>query len=60
MTRPWGTQTKRATTDRYYKTMYEQTDGNAKAVVEVVEAVPRRAASPRHRSPWLEFYRSRV
>lgn len=39
LTRPWGTQTKRATTDRYNKTMYEQTDGNAKEVVEAVEAV---------------------
>ncbi len=39
LTRPWGTQTKRATTDRYNKSMYEETQGNAPAVVEAVEAV---------------------
>ena len=36
LTRPWGTETKRATTDRYNKTMYEKTGDR-----EVVEAVER-------------------
>ncbi|MBY5884493.1 aldo/keto reductase [Rhizobium leguminosarum] len=37
LTRPWGTETKRATTDRYNKSMYEKTGD--RDVVEVVEAV---------------------
>ncbi|WP_392713982.1 aldo/keto reductase [Rhizobium ruizarguesonis] len=37
LTRPWGTETKRATTDRYNKSMYEKT-GN-RDVVEAVEAL---------------------
>lgn len=39
LTRPWGTETKRATTDRYNKTMYEETKGNAPGVVAAVESV---------------------
>ncbi len=39
LTRPWGTATKRATTDRYNKTMYDKAEGNARAVVSAVEAV---------------------
>ncbi len=46
LTRPWGTKTKRATTDRYNKTMYEQTEGNARAVVEAVEAVAKARGVP--------------
>jgi aryl-alcohol dehydrogenase-like predicted oxidoreductase len=46
LTRPWGTETKRATTDRYNKTMYEQTEGNARAVVEAVEAVAKAKGVP--------------
>ena len=37
LTRPWGTGTKRATTDRYNKSMYEQTLD--KPVVDALEAV---------------------
>ncbi|MFS8110289.1 aldo/keto reductase [Rhizobium jaguaris] len=37
LTRPWGTETKRATTDRYNKTMYEKTGD--REVVAAVEAV---------------------
>ncbi|MGO6972613.1 aldo/keto reductase [Rhizobium leguminosarum] len=37
LTRPWGTETKRATTDRYNKSMYEKTGD--RDVVEAVEAV---------------------
>jgi aryl-alcohol dehydrogenase-like predicted oxidoreductase len=37
LTRPWGTETKRATTDRYNKTMYEKTGD--REIVAVVEAV---------------------
>ncbi len=39
LTRPWGTQTKRATTDRYNKTMYETVPGNDEAVVTALEEV---------------------
>jgi aryl-alcohol dehydrogenase-like predicted oxidoreductase len=46
LTRPWGTQTKRATTDRYNKTMYEQTQDNAPAVVAAVEAVAKARGVP--------------
>ncbi len=46
LTRPWGTQTKRATTDRYNKTMYEQTEGNAPGVVAAVEAVAKARGVP--------------
>lgn len=37
LTRPWGTETKRATTDRYNKSMYETTGD--RAIVEAVEQV---------------------
>ncbi|MGO7448214.1 aldo/keto reductase [Rhizobium ruizarguesonis] len=37
LTRPWGTETKRATTDHYNKSMYEKTGD--RDVVEAVEAV---------------------
>ncbi|MGO8227183.1 aldo/keto reductase, partial [Rhizobium ruizarguesonis] len=37
LTLPWGTETKRATTDRYNKSMYEKTCD--RDVVEAVEAV---------------------
>jgi aryl-alcohol dehydrogenase-like predicted oxidoreductase len=37
VTRPWGEQTKRATTDRYNKSMYDTDD--AKPIVDAVEAV---------------------
>ncbi len=46
LTRPWGTQTKRATTDRYNKSMYEETQGNARAVVEAVETVSKSRGVP--------------
>lgn len=41
LTRPWGTETRRNTTDRHNKGMYERTEGNAPAVVAAVEAVAR-------------------
>src|SRR3954467_9242501 len=37
VTRPWGTATKRATTDRYNKSMYDKDE--AKGIVDAVEAV---------------------
>ncbi|MCV9961776.1 aldo/keto reductase [Pararhizobium sp. BT-229] len=37
LTRPWGTETKRATTDRYNKTMYEK--AGDRDIVNAVEAV---------------------
>lgn len=46
LTRPWGTETKRATTDRYNKTMYEKADGNDEAVVSAVEAVAKARGLP--------------
>ncbi|HEY0033593.1 MAG TPA: aldo/keto reductase [Devosia sp.] len=46
LTRPWGTETKRATTDRYNKTMYEKSEGNAPAVVAAVEEVARERGVP--------------
>ncbi|MDB5615213.1 MAG: aldo/keto reductase [Devosia sp.] len=46
LTRPWGTQTKRATTDRYNKTMYEQASGNDEAVVSAVETVAKERGLP--------------
>jgi aryl-alcohol dehydrogenase-like predicted oxidoreductase len=39
LARPWGVETKRNTTDRHNKGMYERTEGNAPAVVAAVEAV---------------------
>lgn len=39
LTRPWGTATKRATTDRYNKSMYDKSAGNDQAVVAAVETV---------------------
>jgi 1-deoxyxylulose-5-phosphate synthase len=39
LTRPWGTETKRGTTDRYNKSMYEDTQGGAPEVVAAVEKV---------------------
>jgi aryl-alcohol dehydrogenase-like predicted oxidoreductase len=41
LTRPWGTETKRATTDRYNKTMYQQTEGGAREIVSAVEKIAR-------------------
>jgi aryl-alcohol dehydrogenase-like predicted oxidoreductase len=41
LTRPWGTETKRATTDRYNQTMYQQTEGGAREIVSAVEKVAR-------------------
>ena len=46
LTRPWGTQTKRATTDRYNKTMYEKVLGNDEAVVTAVEEVAKVSGLP--------------
>lgn len=46
LTRPWGTQTKRATTDRYDKTMYEKVPGNDEAVVTAVEEVAKVRSLP--------------
>jgi 1-deoxyxylulose-5-phosphate synthase len=46
LTRPWGTQTKRATTDRYNKSMYEKADGNDQAVVSAVEEVSKERGLP--------------
>lgn len=37
LTRPWGTETKRATTDRYNKTMYEAARGGDREVVQALE-----------------------
>jgi aryl-alcohol dehydrogenase-like predicted oxidoreductase len=37
LTRPWGTETKRATTDRYNKSMYEKTGD--RDIVDAVETV---------------------
>jgi aryl-alcohol dehydrogenase-like predicted oxidoreductase len=46
LTRPWGTQTKRATTDRYNKTMYEAAKNNDRAIVEAVESVAKARGVP--------------
>jgi aryl-alcohol dehydrogenase-like predicted oxidoreductase len=46
LTRPWGEATKRGTTDRYNKTMYEETDGNARGVVEAIETVAKARGVP--------------
>jgi aryl-alcohol dehydrogenase-like predicted oxidoreductase len=46
LTRPWGTQTKRATTDRYNKTMYEAAKNNDRALVEAVESVGKARGVP--------------
>ncbi|GHA32675.1 oxidoreductase [Devosia pacifica] len=46
LTRPWGTETKRVSTDRHNKTMYEQPRGNDKAVVEAVEQVAKERGVP--------------
>ena len=46
LTRPWGTQTKRATTDRYNKSMYDKVSGNDEAVVAAVEAVANERGLP--------------
>lgn len=46
LTRPWGTQTKRATTDRYNKAMYEKVTGNDRAVVTAVEDVAKVRSLP--------------
>jgi aryl-alcohol dehydrogenase-like predicted oxidoreductase len=37
LTRPWGETTKRATTDRYNKTMYDDPQSNDREVVAAVE-----------------------
>ena len=39
LTRPWGTQTKRATTDRYNKSMYDKASAGDEAVVSALEAL---------------------
>ena len=46
LTRPWGTQTKRATTDRYNKSMYDNVPGNDEAVVSAVEGVANERGLP--------------
>ena len=46
LTRPWGEQTKRTATDRWNKTMYEQTAGGAREVVAAVEAVAGKRGLP--------------
>lgn len=46
LTRPWGAQTKRATTDRYNRTMYEKVPGNDIAVVTAVEEVAKARGLP--------------
>ena len=46
LTRPWGTETKRATTDRYNKTMYADPDSNDRAVVEALEEVSKARGVP--------------
>jgi aryl-alcohol dehydrogenase-like predicted oxidoreductase len=53
LTRPWGTETKRATTDRYNKTMYEKTGD--RQIVEAVEAVAkaRNASMAQVAMAWL-------
>jgi aryl-alcohol dehydrogenase-like predicted oxidoreductase len=45
LTRPWGTETKRATTDRYNKTMYENTAGGAPEIVAAVETVAKKRSA---------------
>ncbi len=39
LTRPWGETTKRSTTDRYNKSMYEETDPGTREVVDAVQKV---------------------
>ena len=53
LTRPWGTSTKRATTDRYNKSMYDQS-GDA-AIVSAVEtaAKARRVSMAQVAMAWL-------
>ena len=46
LARPWGSSTKRATTDRYNKSMYQEEAGNARGVVEAVEALARERGVP--------------
>ena len=44
VTRPWGTATKRATTDRYNKSMYDKDDN--REIVDAVEAVAKARGVP--------------
>jgi aryl-alcohol dehydrogenase-like predicted oxidoreductase len=46
LTRPWGEATKRATTDRYNKTMYDDTASSDKDVVAAVETVAKARGVP--------------
>lgn len=46
LTRPWGTETKRNTTDRHNKGMYDRTEGNAPEVVATVEKIAKARGVP--------------
>jgi aryl-alcohol dehydrogenase-like predicted oxidoreductase len=46
LTRPWGEATKRATTDRYNKSMYDDPKSNDRDVVAAVEAVSKARGVP--------------
>ncbi|HEV7718307.1 MAG TPA: aldo/keto reductase [Arsenicitalea sp.] len=46
LTRPWGEATKRATTDRYNKTMYDDVNLNDRDVVNAVEALSKARGIP--------------
>jgi aryl-alcohol dehydrogenase-like predicted oxidoreductase len=46
LTRPWGTTTKRNTTDKWNKTMYANANSNDRAVVDALEAVSKARGLP--------------
>ena len=46
LTRPWGVSTKRASTDRYNKSMYDDPESNDRAVVDALEALSRERGVP--------------
>jgi len=46
LTRPWGEATKRSQTDRFNKTMYEDTEGGSREVVAAVEALAKARGVP--------------
>ena len=46
LTRPWGEATKRSQTDRFNKTMYEDTEGGSREVVAAVEAIAKARGVP--------------
>jgi aryl-alcohol dehydrogenase-like predicted oxidoreductase len=46
LTRPWGSPTKRATTDRYNKSMYDDPESNDRAVVAALEELSGKRGVP--------------